>query len=176
MGLKRGYVQVYTGNGKGKTTAAIGLAIRALGHGLKVYFAQFMKNYPYGELNILQTLAPNLVLTRWGNDAFVFKKEPPSQTLLAEMNRGLQEARQAMLSLAYDLVILDEVLVSIYFKLFTTEQLIEFIKVKPENVEVVLTGRYCPQEILNLADLVSEIKEIKHYYQRGVSARKGIEN
>ncbi len=176
MGLKRGYVQVYTGNGKGKTTAAIGLAIRALGHGLKVYFAQFMKNYPYGELNILQTLAPNLVLTRWGNDAFVFKKEPPPQTLLAEMNRGLQEARQAMLSLAYDLVILDEVLVSIYFKLFTTEQLIEFIKVKPENVEVVLTGRYCPQEILNLADLVSEIKEIKHYYQRGVSARKGIEN
>ncbi len=176
MGLKRGYVQVYTGNGKGKTTAAIGLAIRALGHGLKVYFAQFMKNYPYGELNILQTLAPNLVLTRWGNDAFVFKKEPPSQTLLAEMNRGLQEARQAMLSLAYDLVILDEVLVSIYFKLFTTEQLIEFIKIKPENVEVVLTGRYCPQEILNLADLVSEIKEIKHYYQRGVSARKGIEN
>ena len=176
MKLSRGYIQVYTGNGKGKTTAAIGLAVRALGHGFRVYFAQFMKNFPYGELEILKRFASHLVLKNWGNDAFVFKKQPPSAELVSEMQKGLSQAREAMLGSTYDLVILDEVLVSIYFKLFTIDQVVDFLKVKPANVELVLTGRYCPQEIVELADLVTNMEEIKHYYQRGVSARKGIEN
>jgi len=174
--LKKGFVQIYTGNGKGKTTAAIGQAIRALGHGFTVYLTQFMKNYPYGELNILKTLAPQIEIKRWGNDRFVFKKQAPSAELIAEMSEGLAQARQAMLSLKYDLVILDEVLVSIYFKLLTKEQVIDFIKQKPTGVELILTGRYCPKEITELADLVTEMKEVKHYFNTGVLARKGIEN
>ncbi|NOX90041.1 MAG: cob(I)yrinic acid a,c-diamide adenosyltransferase [Calditrichaeota bacterium] len=174
--LEKGYVQIYTGNGKGKTTAAIGLAVRAVGSGLRVYFAQFMKNYPYGEIPILQSLQPNITIVRWGDDRFVFKKEPPSNELKAEMNRGLNEALQAMKSGRYDVVILDEVLVSVYFKLFSAKQIVDFVRVKPEAVELVLTGRYCPQEIIELADLVTEMREVKHYYRKGILARKGIEN
>ncbi len=176
MKLKQGFIQVYTGNGKGKTTAAIGQAIRALGHGLKVYLTQFMKDYPYGELDMLKKFAPQIVLKNWGNDRFVFKRQPPSQSLIEEMNQGLEEARNAMLSLNYDLIILDEVLVSIYFKLFTKEQIIAFLKQKPARVELILTGRYCPKEIMDFADLVTEMVEVKHYFQRGFTARTGIEN
>lgn len=176
MNLQQGYIQVYTGNGKGKTTAAIGQAIRALGHGFKVYFAQFMKDFPYGELNILRQFSPQIEIKNWGNDRFVFQKQPPSRELIEEMKRGLDEALKAMLSKQFDLVVLDEVLVSIYFKLFTTEQIVNFLTQKPKEVELILTGRYCPQEIIEMADLVTEMQEIKHYYQVGVMARKGIEN
>jgi cob(I)alamin adenosyltransferase len=176
MPLKSGYIQVYTGNGKGKTTAAIGLAVRALGSGLKALFVQFMKNYPYGEVRILQKLHEDLVLKRYGDDDFVFKKQAPSKKLLAHMHKGLEDARQAMLSNAFDLIILDEILVSIYFKLFTTEEILDFMRQKPPRVELVLTGRYCPPEIQSAADLVTEMKEIRHYYSKGIAARKGIES
>ncbi len=175
MPLKNGFVQIYTGNGKGKTTAAIGLAVRALGSGLKVLFIQFMKDYPYGEVQVLQKFAPRLTLWRFGNDAFVFKKQPPSERLIAEVKQGLHKAEQAMNSGQYDVVILDEVCVSVYFDLLTEEEVIAFIKKRPAHVELILTGRYCNQPVLELADLVTEMKEIKHYYQRGVMARKGIE-
>lgn len=174
--LKQGFVQVYTGNGKGKTTAAIGLAMRAIGAGLHVYFAQFMKNFPYSELTLLQSMQPQLQLKRYGNDAFVFKKQPPSEEIIAQMQHGLNETRQAMLSEKFDVVVLDEVLVSIYFKIFTTNEIVQFIRQRPPKLELVLTGRYCPQEIIDLADLVTEMKEIKHYYQKGVLARRGIES
>ncbi len=174
--LSKGYVQVYTGNGKGKTTAAMGLSLRAIGAGLHVYFVQFMKNFSYSELSVLQSLQPNLTLKRYGNDQFVFKKQPPSKELIDEMHHGLQDARQALISKKYDLVILDEVLVSIYFKLFSIKDIVQLIKERPPTVELVLTGRYCPQEIIDLADLVTEMKEIKHYYQQGVLARRGIES
>ena len=176
MKLEQGYIQIYTGNGKGKTTAAIGQALRAAGNGLHVYFVQFMKNYPYGEVKLLQTLSSHITLKRYGTDTFVFKKEAPSEDLRNEMENGLKEAEKAMLSSKYDLVILDEVLVSIYFKLFTTERVLRVLKKKPENVEIILTGRYCPEPISDLADLVTKMKAVKHYYQNGVRARRGIES
>ena len=174
--LAQGFVQVYTGTGKGKTTAAIGLAIRAIGAGLRVYFVQFMKNFPYSELSVLRELEPQLTLKRYGNDDFVLKKQAPSNQLLTIMHQGLEEARQTMLSGKFDLIILDEILVSIYFKLFTVNEIMQFIKDRPDRVELVLTGRYCPDEIIAAADLVTEMKEIKHYYRQGILARKGIES
>lgn len=176
MKLQQGFIQVYTGNGKGKTTAAIGQAIRALGAGLRVCFVQFMKDYQYSELKILQSLSPGLKLIRYGNDAFVLQKKAPSSALIDEMKKGLNEARRLMLSGQYELIILDEILVSIYFGLFSVEDVKKILKEKPPLVEIILTGRYSPPEINDLADLVSEIKEIKHYYQKGVLARRGIES
>ncbi len=174
--LAKGYLQVYTGNGKGKTTAAVGLSIRALGNGLKIYFVQFMKDYPYGEVKILESFAPDLILRRYGNDSFVFEKKQPSTKLKRIVRQGLEEAEQAMLSGKYDLVVLDEVLVSIYFGLFSTEEILSFIRKRPPAVELILTGRYCPQSIKKISDLVTEMKEVKHYYKQGVKARKGIES
>ncbi len=176
MKLKQGFVQIYTGNGKGKTTAAIGQAVRAVGRGLRVYFVQFMKDFPYGELTILEQLAPQLELHRYGTDAFVFKKEPPAEKLISEMQQGLKAAEAAMCSEQYDLVILDEILVSIYFKLFSEQEALSFVQKRPEKVELILTGRYAPESLKKVADLISEIKEVKHYYQKGVSARIGIES
>lgn len=176
MKLEQGYIQVYTGNGKGKTTAAIGQAIRAAGNGLSVYFVQFMKNYPYGEVELLQTLSAHITLKRYGTDDFVFKKEEPSRELIREMRTGLTEAEEAMRSGTFDLIILDEILVSIYFKLFSVKTVLQFLKKKPKNVEIILTGRYCPEAISDRADLVTKMKEVKHYYQKGVRARRGIES
>ncbi|HID39977.1 MAG TPA: cob(I)yrinic acid a,c-diamide adenosyltransferase [Calditrichaeota bacterium] len=177
MPLERGYIQVYTGNGKGKTTAAIGLAVRAVGADLQVLFIQFMKNYPYGEVTILQNLSTNLVLRRYGNDDFVFRKEHPSIELIKEVKAGLRQAEQDMYSGRYDIVILDEVLVSIYFGLFNEEEIIQLMEKKPEQVELVLTGRYSTEAINKRANLITEMKEIKHYYGiQGIGARKGIES
>ncbi len=176
MKLEQGFVQIYTGNGKGKTTAAIGQAVRAVGRGLRVCFVQFMKDFPYGELSVLKQLAPQLELHRYGTDTFVFKKEPPSAALIAEMKQGLKTAEKALCSEEFDLVILDEVLVSIYFKLFTEEEVLAVVKKRPKKVELILTGRYAPDSLKKVADLISEIREVKHYYQKGVSARRGIES
>lgn len=174
--LSKGYIQIYTGNGKGKTTAAIGQAIRAAGHGLKSFIIQFMKEYPYNEILALQKLQPFIEVIQCGKDDFVFKKELPSIAEIKKVKEGLENAKEKMLSGKYDLIILDEVCVAIYFHLFTTRDVADFIKAKPEKVELILTGRYCPQEIIDSADLVTEMKEIKHYYQKGVLARKGIES
>lgn len=174
--LKKGFVQIYTGNGKGKSTAAIGQAVRAAGFGLKSYIAQFMKEYPYSELVSLKHLSELISVEQFGGDEFVYKKELPAEEELAKAKRGLQTARDKMLSGDYDIIILDEVIVAIYFKLFETKDIVEFIKSKPENVELILTGRYCPEELIDLADLVTEMQEIKHYYQKGITSRKGIES
>lgn len=174
--MQKGYLQVYTGNGKGKTTAAIGLAVRAAGTNLKTYFAQFMKSYKYSELGSLKKLSEWITVEQFGDDEFVFKKEEPSKKLIATISTGIETAERNMLSGIYDLVVLDEICVSIYFGLISTERVIEFINKKPENVELVLTGRYCPEEIIKLADLVTEMKEVKHYYQQNVLSRKGIES
>jgi len=174
--LEQGFVQIYTGNGKGKSTAAIGQAVRAAGFGLKTYIAQFMKEFPYNELNSLKHLSEWISIEQFGGDEFVYKKELPGKEELAKARKGLQTAREKMLSGEYDLIILDEAIVAIYFKLIRTEELIELIKIKPENVELILTGRYCPEELIELADLVTEMKEVKHYYQKGITSRKGIES
>lgn len=174
--LKQGFIQIYTGNGKGKSTAAIGQAVRAAGFGMKTYIAQFMKEYPYNELNSLKHLSDWISVEQFGGDAFVYKKELPGKDELGKAKKGLTTAKEKMLSGNFDLIILDEAIVAIYFKLTETNELIEFIKQKPENVELILTGRYCPNELIELADLVTEMKEVKHYFQKGITSRKGIES
>lgn len=174
--LNKGYIQIYTGNGKGKTTAAIGQSVRAAGYGLKTYIAQFMKNYPYNELNSLAHLKEWITIEQFCGDDFVYRKELPDKNEIDKARRGLAKAKSKMLSGKYDIIILDEICVSIYFGLFNDEEVLTFIKQKPENVEIILTGRYCPDKLLERADLVTEMKEIKHYYQDGVLSRKGIES
>jgi len=174
--LEQGFVQIYTGNGKGKSTAAIGQAVRAAGFGLRTYIAQFMKEYPYNELNSLKKLSEWIKIEQFGGDEFVYKKELPGKEELEKASKGLQISREKMLSSEYDLIILDEAIVAIYFKLIETKELIEFIKAKPDNVELILTGRYCPSELIDAADLVTEMEEVKHYYQKGITSRRGIES
>ncbi len=172
--LKKGYVQIYTGNGKGKTTAALGLAMRAAGNEMRVFIGQFMKGQDYGELKAAARLEPFLTIEQFGQPTFVHVDKATEEDIrLAQ--EGLARCREAMKSGRYDIVILDEVNVAIFFKLVTTEQLLELLKEKPEQVELVLTGRYAPRELIEKADLVTEMQEIKHYYAQGVVARKGIE-
>jgi len=174
--LEKGFVQIYTGNGKGKSTAAIGQAVRAAGFGLKTYIAQFMKEYPYNELISLKNLSEWITIEQFGGDEFVYKKELPGKEELAKARKGLQSAKEKMLSGDFDLIILDEAIVAIYFKLIEKKDLIEIINAKPENVELILTGRYCPDELIQLADLVTEMKVVKHYYEKGIISRRGIES
>ena len=172
--LEKGMVQVYTGNGKGKTSAAFGLALRAIGRGLKVYIIQFIKGgFDYGELYIADKL-PNLKLKAFGRGKFVTEKPPAKEDVkLAE--EALKLAEETVKGGEYDIVILDEVNVALNLKLIKTEKVIELIKKKPKHVELVLTGRYAPNEIIEAADLVTEMREIKHPYNKGFQARKGIE-
>ncbi len=167
-------MQVYTGNGKGKTTAAFGLALRAIGRGLKVYVIQFIKGgFDYGELYIADKL-PNLKLKAFGRGKFVTEKPAEKEDVkLAE--EALALAEKVVKSGEYDIVILDEVNVALDLKLIKTEKVVELVKSKPRHVELVLTGRYAPKEIIEIADLVTEMKEIKHPFSKGQQARKGIE-
>lgn len=174
--LSRGFIQIYTGNGKGKTTAAIGQAVRAAGAGLKTYIAQFMKEYPYSELESLKRLNDFITIEQFCGDDFVYKRQLPDEAELKRAAEGLQIAKQRMLSGNYDIIILDEATVAIYFKLLTVDQIFDFINNKPAEVELILTGRYCPDELISRADLVTEMGEVKHYYSSGVKSRKGIES
>jgi cob(I)alamin adenosyltransferase len=174
--LDKGFIQVYTGNGKGKSTAAIGQAVRAAGFGLKTYIVQFMKEFPYSELNSLKYLEEWITIEQFCGDDFVYKKQLPGPEEIAKAKRGLSTSLENMLSSEFDLIILDEINVAIYFKLFTTDEVLEFINKKPKNIELILTGRYCPKELIEAADLVTEMKEVKHYYRNGVISRKGIES
>lgn len=174
--MNKGFIQVYTGNGKGKTTAAIGQAVRAAGYGLKSYILMLMKDFPYNEIKALHLLEKWITIVQIGKDDFVFKKESPPKDEIDNAKTAIEEFKKQMLSGNYDLLILDEIFASIYFGLAETELVIDLIKSKPDNVELILTGRYCPQEVIELADLVTEMKEIKHYYQKGILSRKGIDN
>ncbi len=170
--IKR-YIQIYTGDGKGKTTAALGLSLRAAGHGLKTYIGQFMKGQHYGELTALRD-NPCITVEQYG-DIECIRRDQTTQKHMDQAEQGLIKVRKAMLSGQYDLVILDEINVTIWFGLLTAKQVLEFLGQRPENVEIILTGRNAPQEFIQYADLVSEIKEVKHYYHQGVLARDGIE-
>jgi cob(I)alamin adenosyltransferase len=174
--LNKGYIQIYTGNGKGKTTAALGQALRAAGRGLKTYIVQFMKEYPYGEAESLKKLSKWITLEQYGDDAFVYRKQPPGKKDVETARKALKRAKTVMLQGEYDIVILDEVCVAIYFGLLTIAEVLAVLEAKPDAVELILTGRYCPKELIEKADLVTEMQEIKHYYQKGVVARKGIES
>jgi cob(I)alamin adenosyltransferase len=169
----RGYVQVYTGDGKGKTTAAIGLALRAAGAGLKVFIGQFVKGMPYSEIKALDKCSELITLRQFGRDCFIYH-EPTAEDI--EVARaGLEEVRKVITSGEYQLVILDEANIATYYKLFSVDELLELINARPEDVELVITGRYADRRIIDRADLVTEMREVKHYYQKGVQAREGIE-
>lgn len=170
------YIQIYTGNGKGKTTAALGQAIRASGSNLKTLIIMFMKDYLYGEIKSLEHLSNWITIEKYGNDNFVFQKQQPSEDDLALAQKALKRTLKAMHSGEFDIIIMDEVCVSVYFKLLSVTDVLKLLKDKPDRVELILTGRYCPQEWIDIADLVTEMQEVKHYYQKGILARKGFES
>jgi cob(I)alamin adenosyltransferase len=170
----RGLVIVITGNGKGKTTAAFGQALRAIGHGYNVFVVQFMKGRKYGEFLAAGKYLPNLTIRMSGLDSFVMR-DNPAKIDIELAQKGLEKARKAINCGKYDMVILDEINVALDFKLIDLNEVIELIKNKPAALDLILTGRYAPEEIIKLADTVSEVKEIKHHYAAGIKDRAGIE-
>ena len=173
--LGRGFVHVYTGDGKGKTTAALGLAMRAAGHGLMVEIFQFMKgNILYGELVSARILSPYVKIRQVGRETFVNRENiAPEDLRLAR--QGWEEAKEVILRRKADIVILDEINCAMDFNLIPVMEVLEVIRVKPYDIELVLTGRNAPAEIIKAADLATEMLQIKHYYFEGVEARTGIE-
>jgi cob(I)alamin adenosyltransferase len=174
--LGKGYIQVYTGNGKGKTTAALGLAFRAMGCGLKTYIGQFMKGQKYSELNAAMMVSNYITIEQYGKTEFTRVKEHPDTEDVRMAKAGLVKARKAMLSGKYDIVVLDEINTAHFFQLITVGEMLEFVTEKPEGVELIFTGRYAPKELIEAADLVTEMVEVKHYYRKGLVSRKGIED
>lgn len=194
--MDKGYIQVYTGDGKGKTTAAIGLAIRALGAEKSVFFLQFMKSKVYSEHQILSHISPKLTLEvtgkpffiakegmltkvereAWGDDVVIFPEGKPPDDYVDLMKNAVKKATEAAMCGKYDLLILDEINVALFFGLISKEDIEALIESRLPNVELVFTGRNAPKWLLESADLVTEMKEIKHYYHQGIEARKGIEN
>ena len=166
-------IQVYTGNGKGKTSAALGIALRALGYGKRVFMVQFMKSDKSGEVLAAKGF-PQFKIACFGRNCLI-DKASISQEDIALAEKGLAQARDVTLSGDYDILILDELNTAVDFGLLKLEDAIEVIKTGSKNLEVVITGRNAPREFIESADLVSEIREIKHYYQKGIKARKGIE-
>jgi cob(I)alamin adenosyltransferase len=169
----QGYVQVYTGNGKGKTTAALGLAIRAAGAGLRVFICQFMKRGEYSELKALELHGDGIVVEQFGTSRFVIDKITDEDREQAE--RGLSRVLEILKNGDFDVVILDEINLAVHFGLIQTERVLDLIEGKPPHMELLLTGRMAKKEICDRADLVTEMKEVKHYYEAGVPARLGIE-
>ena len=164
-------IQVYTGPGKGKTTAAFGLAIRAAAAGMKVYIAQFLKKGKYSELKVIRKIK-GIKVEQFGTGCFINKKF--SKRDIAIATKGLNSVKNKVLGRKFDIIILDEVNIALYYGLLDLKEVLQLIK-NSQGIEIVLTGRYCPKAIIKQADLVSEIKETKHYYKKGIKARKGIE-
>ena len=171
--LTRGYVQVYTGDGKGKTTAAFGLALRAAGAGLKVFIAQFVKGRHYSELDAVERFPDQITIKQYGRGCFIHDK--PTDEDIEAARRGLDEVSGLLASGAHDLVILDEANIATHYELFAVDELLHLIDSKPDHVELVITGRKADPRLIDRADLVTEMREVKHYYKQGVAARKGIE-
>lgn len=173
--LERGLVQVYTGNSKGKTTAAFGLAVRAVGHGFKVFIIQFMKGRgDYGEITGLKRLEPECCLEHYGAPGWVKKGEAGEEDI-AEARRAWERAKTIIRSGEWNIVILDEVINAIWFELLPEEEVLEFLLEKPEQVELVLTGRNASETLQSRADLVTDMRQVKHPFEQGIRARKGIE-
>ncbi|MCJ7618433.1 MAG: cob(I)yrinic acid a,c-diamide adenosyltransferase [Desulfobacterales bacterium] len=169
----KGYVHVYTGDGKGKTTAALGLSIRAAGAGLKVFIAQFLKNGDYSEIKALKRYSDLITVEQFGYSRFIRSKPTPDDIECAQ--KGLEKVKSVIFSGNYKMVILDEANVAVKLGLFPAEDLLYIIANKPEEIEIIITGRNADQKVIEKADLVTEMKEIKHYFQKGVKARVGIE-
>jgi cob(I)alamin adenosyltransferase len=160
----RGYVQVYTGEGKGKTTAALGLALRAAGNGIRTYIGQFMKKSLSGEIKAIRMLKDFVQIEQFGWNI-----------KCSELLHGLERARNAMFSKKFQIVILDEISTAVSMQMISVDDVLELIAYKPDNVELILTGRNAPEAFISVADVVSEIQEVKHYFRTGVQARAGIE-
>ena len=173
MKLKKGCVQVYTGNGKGKTTAALGLALRAAGAGLRVFIGQFAKGSLCGEHEAIARFAPGIVIKQFGKECFIRRKPDNDDMELAK--EGFREIRKIVASGKYDVVVLDEITIANKYGLVEVDDVLDLIRTKPASVELVLTGRNADKRLVKAADLVTEMKEVKHYYKTGLPARAGIE-
>ncbi len=171
--MRRGYVQVYTGNGKGKTTAALGLALRAAGAGLRVFIAQFIKKKKCSEHRILEQLHDHITFRQYGKGLIL--KRAITGADIAAAQEGIREIKEIIESKEYDMIILDEANVAVHCGLISADDLLDLIANKPANLELVITGRYADAKVIRKADLVTEMKEIKHYSKKGVKARVGIE-
>ncbi len=171
--MEKGCIHVYTGKGKGKTTAALGLSVRAICAGKSVYFGQFIKGMDYSELKAIDYL-PNFTIEQYGRDCFIFNNPTDEDIKIA--CDGLEKIQDVLQDDIHDIVVLDELNVALYYKLFSIEDVLKVLDGRKRDKEIIITGRYAPSEILDLADLVTEMKEIKHYYKQGVKARKGIES
>lgn len=171
--MEKGYIQVYTGNGKGKSTAAFGLALRAAMSGKSVYVGQFVKDMKYNETKITE-LVPNIEIEQLGKGCFVFKSPEESDVIAAE--EALSKCADRLKLGTFDVVILDEIFIALHYQLIQVEDVISALIGRAPHVEVVLTGRYAPEAIIEIADLVTEMKEVKHYYHAGVLSRDGIDH
>jgi cob(I)alamin adenosyltransferase len=171
----KGCIQVYTGDGKGKTTAALGLAFRAAGRGLRTYFGQFLKARTTGELSAAGKLSPLITIEQFGRTGFLQVTDDPGDEDTTLAKTGLRKCREAMLSGDYDIVVLDEVLAAVGLKVLSEKEVLDLLDARPESVEIVLTGRSATQALVDRADLVTEMKLVKHYFARGIRARDGIE-
>jgi len=169
----KGYIHVYTGDGKGKTTAALGLALRAAGAGLKVYIAQFLKKGSYSEIKALERFSDRIELEQFGLGRFVRGK--PQEEDIAAAAKGLQRIKSIMAEGSHQMIVLDEANVAVASGVFPLDALLELIDLKPNELELVITGRGAAPEVVERADLVSEVKSLKHYFEKGVPARVGIE-
>jgi cob(I)alamin adenosyltransferase len=174
--IGKGYVQIYTGNGKGKTTAALGLALRAAGHGLKTIIVQFMKGQHYGELDSAKMLGGLVTIEQFGHPQFCRLTDPPDAADVKRAQAALMRIREIISAKTCDVLIIDEGTTAVMFNLIRESDLLELIKDRPSGMELVLTGRGATPALMEAADLVSEMKDIKHYYNKGVQARKGIES
>lgn len=175
--MDRGYLQVYTGCGKGKTTAAFGLALRAAGAGFKVYIGQFVKDVPDRGIALLKDRVPEIFAEQYGSgEGCYFGEGRPDELDRSSAESGVAKAMDTMLSGKYDVVILDEITIPVRYGVLDESVLLEFADRRPPSVELVMTGRYAPQSLIDRADLVTEMGEVKHYWRDGVAAREGIED
>ena len=165
-------IQLYTGNGKGKTTAALGQAIRASGNGMRVFIGQFVKGMPYSELAVIQSL-PLIEIQQFGRDCFI--KHEPEIADIEAAQAGWKRVREIISSHSVDMLILDELCNALFYKLIESDEVNETLRNAPAEMEIIITGRYASDELIALADLVTEMRSIKHYYDNGTEARKGIE-
>lgn len=172
--LKEGFVHVYTGDGKGKTTTAFGLAMRAIGHGYSVNIIQYLKGeYEYGEVKASKYL-PNLQVKRFGTLDFV-NPEKKTDTDVKQARKAFDYSKKVVMSAEWDFVILDEINVALDFGLFKVEEVLDLIEKKPKNVELVLTGRYAPHQIIKAANIVTYMRQVKHIFSQGVAPREGVD-
>lgn len=170
--MEKGYVHIYTGNGKGKTTAALGLSLRAVCAGKKVFFGQFVKSMKYSEVKSMNLIS-NIKFEQYGRDCFIYNTPAEDDIRLAKI--GLEKVEAILKEGKYDVVVLDELSIALYYKLFNMKKVIDIINNRAPHVEVIITGRYAPNELIEMADLVTEMKEVKHYYTKGVQNREGID-